>query len=54
MFYFATISMHASPLANWIYVFVLAFSYKFLLFKFAVKDADRAQNASANPGPVQA
>ncbi len=38
-FTFASVSMHPSPRAYRIFVFVLAFFYKFMLFQFHVKDA---------------
>ncbi len=53
-FTFSTNSMHASPSAYRILVFVLAIFYKFMLFEFQVKDAagtiDHAQIAKASPG----
>ncbi len=38
-FTFGVNLMYASPCVYWILVFLLAFIYKFVLFKFRVKDA---------------
>ncbi len=57
-FTFGTNLMHAAPRAYGIFVFVLAFFYRFVLFLFRVKDATKtvnhAQIAWASLGPVEA
>ncbi len=58
LFTFGTNLMHASPRIYGILVFFQAFFYKFMLFKFWVKDAmgtiNHAHITEASPDPVKA